>query len=183
LIAEIPMAQTLTHLIEYLDALEHPAQLTGLMTELAELEADWTELTPFIHFSAQTYRRNLIKASRHYNLLVLCWKNGQRSPIHDHVGSNCALRVLKGAMTETLFEFASNGHVKATFSRDVCAGDVVGSMDTDLHQVSNLQADDAELITLHVYSPPLLVMGTYTLHDKERGVEPMYLAFSDAAGI
>ena len=93
------------------------------------------------------------------------------------------MRVLRGTLTETLFEFARNGHVKATFSRDVEVGGVIGSMDIDLHQVSNLQADDADLITLHVYSPPLLSMGTYTLHDRERGVELMYQAFSDAAGI
>jgi cysteine dioxygenase len=114
---------------------------------------------------------------------VLCWRNGQRSPIHDHTGSNCAVRVLRGTMTETLFEFAPNGHVKPTFSRDVPAGTVVGSVDKDMHQVSNLQAGDADLITLHVYAPPLLVMGTYSLHDRERGAEPMYLAFTDAAGI
>ncbi len=177
------MAKSLDELIDYLDRLEGQAPLPRLLAELAELHIDWPRLEPFVLFSRQTYRRNLIKASAHYNLLVLCWRNGQRSPIHDHVGSNCAVRVLRGAMTETIFEFARNGHVKATSSRDVGMGGVVGSMDTDLHQVSNLQADDADLVTLHVYSPPLLTMGTYTLYDKERGVEPMYLAFTDAAGI
>jgi cysteine dioxygenase len=177
------MAKTLTDLIRYLDALEAPPPLGALTKELAELEVDWAALAPHLLYSARTYRRNLVKASRHYNLLVLCWKNGQRSPIHDHTGSSCAVRVLRGTMTETLFEFAANGHVKPTLSRDVPVGSVLGSADKDMHQVSNLQAGDADLITLHVYSPPLLVMGTYSLHDRERGEEPMYLAFTDAAGI
>jgi cysteine dioxygenase len=177
------MAITLNEFIHYLDNLEEQASMPELLQELAEIELDWRQLTPYVLYSRETYRRNLIKAGRWYNLLVLCWKNGQRSPIHDHVGSNCAVRVLEGTMTETLFEFAPNGHVKATFSRDVRAGDVVGSMDADMHQVSNLQAEGANLVTLHAYSPPLLMMGTYTLYDRERGVEPMYLAFSDAAGI
>ncbi len=177
------MAKTLNDLICYLDALEAPPPLAALTRELAELEVDWSALAPHVLFSARAYRRNLVKAGRHYNLLVLCWKNGQRSPIHDHTGSSCAVRVLRGTMTETVFELAANGHVKPTLSRDVPAGEIVGSVDKDMHQVSNLQADDADLITLHVYSPPLLVMGTYSLHDRERGEEPMYLAFSDAAGI
>jgi cysteine dioxygenase len=177
------MATTLTDLIRCLDALEAPPPLAALTKELAELEIDWAALEPHALFSARAYRRNLVKASRHYNLLVLCWKNGQRSPIHDHTGSSCAVRVLKGTMTETLFEFAANGHVKPTLSRDVPVGAVIGSVDKDMHQVSNLQAGDADLITLHVYAPPLLVMGTYSLHDRERGEEPMYLAFTDAAGI
>jgi cysteine dioxygenase len=177
------MAKTLEDLIRCLDALETPPPLAALQRELAELEVDWSAIAPHVLYSARTYRRNLVKASRHYNLLVLCWRNGQRSPIHDHTGSSCAVRVLRGTMTETLFEFAPNGLVMPTLSRDVPAGSVVGSVDKDMHQVSNLQAGDAELITLHVYSPPLLVMGTYSLHDRERGEEPMYLAFTDAAGI
>jgi cysteine dioxygenase len=114
---------------------------------------------------------------------VLCWKNGQRSPIHDHSGSACVVRVLQGKLTETLFEFAPNGHVKASFSRDFAEGSIFGSEDTDLHQVSNLQADDADLVTLHVYAPPLIAMNTYTLHDRTRGQEIWEVDFTNAAGI
>ena len=51
------------------------------------------------------------------------------------------------------------------------------------HQVSTLQAGNAVLVTLHVYSPPLMVMGTYSLMDTSRGEEPMFMEFCDAAGI
>jgi cysteine dioxygenase len=91
--------------------------------------------------------------------------------------------VLRGTMTETLFEFAPHGHVKAILSRDFAEGSVIGSQDDDLHQVSNLQEGDADLVTLHVYSPPLTVMGTYSITDLLRGSEPMLLEFCDAAGI
>ena len=53
---------------------------------------------------------------------MLCWKNGQRSPIHDHTGSSCGVRVLRGTLTETLFELAPNGHVKAVARADFAAG-------------------------------------------------------------
>jgi hypothetical protein len=49
--------------------------------------------------------------------------------------------------------------------------------------VSNVQAGDADLVTLHVYSPPLLTMGTYSLTDRTRGSEAMLTEFIDAAGI
>jgi cysteine dioxygenase len=115
---------------------------------------------------------------------VMCWRNGQRSPIHDHIGSSCAVRVIEGALTETLFDFAPNGHVKPTCSRDLIPGTVFGGEDTDVHQVSNLQAHNADLVTLHIYSPPLQAMGTYSLDSAERGIEMMLMsAFSDAAGI
>jgi len=86
-------------------------------------------------------------------------------------------------MTETRFEFAPNGHVKAVGSSDYAAGSVIGSQDFDLHQVSNLQAGDADLVTLHVYSPALVQMGTYSLTDTSRGVELMMMEFCDASGI
>jgi hypothetical protein len=82
-----------------------------------------------------------------------------------------------------LFEFTPNGHVKAIISRDFPPGSVVASQDSDLHQVSNLQPGMADLVTLHVYTPPLELMGTYSLTDRKRGVEPMFVEFTSAAGI
>jgi cysteine dioxygenase len=126
---------------------------------------------------------SLVRSAPNYHAWVLCWKNGQRSPIHNHSGSACVLRVLRGTLTETLFEMAPNGHVKASFSRDIAEGSLIGSEDTDIHQVSNLQAEDADLVTLHVYTPPLTRMETYSLYDLSRGYEVWEPEFSDAAGI
>ena len=50
-----------------------------------------------------------------------------------------------------------------TGSRDLPAGYLCGSVDEDIHQVSNLQAGGADLVTLHVYSPPLLRMDVFSL--------------------
>jgi cysteine dioxygenase len=176
-------AGSLAGLFQYLDNLEGRAPLVELLAELTQLSADPSELAEFMRFSRQTYARNLVRGGPWYQALVLCWRNGQRSPIHDHAGSSCGVRVLRGVMTETLFEFAPNGHVKAVCSRDFPPGTVIGSEDADMHQVSNLQAGDLDLVTLHVYSPPLVRMGTYSLTDLSRGEELMLLEFSDAAGI
>jgi len=137
----------------------------------------------FLRFSDRGYTRNLMRAGPWYHLLVLCWKNGQRSPIHDHAGSSCAVRVLRGTLTETLFEFAPNGHVKATFSREPAGRSVLCQRGRRHAPGFQPQAGTADLVTLHVYSPPLLVMGTYSLTDLTRGQELMLMEFSDAAGI
>jgi cysteine dioxygenase len=177
------MAHTLQQLFDYLDSLEERAPLRQLVKELSELQVECSELKQHLVFSDQQYARNLVRKGPWYHLLALCWKNGQRSPIHDHAGSSCGVRVLRGVMTETTFTFAPNGHVKAVASRDLQAGGVCGSQDSDMHQVSNLQGGGADLVTLHVYTPPLVWMGTYSLYDTSRGQEPMLLEFSDAAGI
>jgi cysteine dioxygenase len=177
------MAQTLDELFRYLDALRERPALDDLVAQLQELDIDCDDVASFIRFSNQGYARNLIRTGTCYQALALCWKNGQRSPIHDHKGSSCGVRVLRGTATETLFTFAPNGLVKANFSRDLMEGEVCGSQDDDMHQVSNLQPNNADLVTLHVYSPPLKFMGTYSMYDAERGLEPMLIEFADAAGI
>jgi cysteine dioxygenase len=177
------MRDDLRAMFAYLDTLDGRPELRTFTDDLTRFAIDLEDLARFLKFSDRTYARNLVRATPNYHAWVLCWKNGQRSPIHDHSGSACVVRVLRGTLTETLFEFAPNGHVKASFSRDFAEGSIFGSEDTDLHQVSNLQADDADLVTLHVYAPPLVAMNTYTLHDRSRGQEIWEVEFTNAAGI
>jgi cysteine dioxygenase len=177
------MTRALEPLFRYLDRLRGRPPLAELTAAVAGLDVAYEDLAPWAVFSDRGYTRNLVHGGDGYHVLVLCWKNGQRSPIHDHAGSSCCVRVLRGTLTETRFAFAPNGHVKALSSQDYPAGAVISSEDTDLHQVSNLQPGTAELVTLHVYAPPLRFMGTYSLTDRVRGQEPMFVEFCDAAGI
>jgi cysteine dioxygenase len=98
-----------------------------------------------------------------YQALILCWRNGQRSPIHDHKGSSCGVKILQGEATETVFTYAKNGMIIPTVTKEYPVGMSMGSQDADIHQVSNLAADGECLITLHIYSPPLEVMNVYSL--------------------
>lgn len=163
------MGTPLESLFRYLDHLDGRPPLAELRAKVAALDVTPDDLAEFVRFSDAGYQRNLVRAGPGYNVWVMCWKNGQRSPIHDHAASACVVRVLRGTATETWFEFAPNGLVKAVGSRDLSAGGVCATQDDDLHQMSNLQAGDADLVTLHVYVPPLLKMGTYSLTDPARG--------------
>ncbi|MBK8271190.1 MAG: hypothetical protein IPK83_23895 [Planctomycetes bacterium] len=71
-----------------------------------------------------------------------------------------------------------------TRPRELREGQVCGSQDADIHQISNLQPGSADLVTLHVYSPPLMVMGTYSLLDQSVGefADPVF-EFCHGAGI
>ena len=177
------MTNHLTAMFRYLDTLTGHTDVACLIDDLARFDIDLEDVVDYVQFAERGYKRNLLRAGPGYHAWVLCWKNGQRSPIHDHTGSACVVRVLRGVLTETMFELAPNGHIKATFSRDLEEGSLCGSEDTDIHQVSNLQAGNAELVTLHVYTPPLHRMTTYSLHDSNRGFEAWDPVFSDAAGI
>src|SRR5438067_7260986 len=116
------MATKLDTLFHYLDHLEQRASLSELRALLKRLDLTCDDVAGFMRFAEGHYQRNLIRAGPWYHAWALCWKNGQRSPIHDHAGSVCCVRVLRGTATVTLFEKAPNGHIKAAASQDYAPG-------------------------------------------------------------
>jgi cysteine dioxygenase len=159
------MAIFLADLFRRLDAHAGRIPVRELASALADLSISLDDVRAHLLFGADTYRRNLLHAGPSYQALVLCWRNGQRSPIHDHMGSSCGVRVLSGEAVETVFERTRAGMVYAVRSLTHAPGSVCATQDADIHQVSNLAEDGGDLVTLHVYSPPLLNMGTYSLFD------------------
>ena len=151
----------LRELVGYLDSLEERADVGRLNELLGENTATLESLRSFVEFGDKTYRRNLISAGKWHELLCICWRSGQRSPIHDHAQSTCGLKIITGTATETLFESSDCGQIKAVGSTDYTAGHICTSQDADVHQVSNLQAKGTDLVTLHIYSPPIGCMDTY----------------------
>lgn len=162
-------ASKLSKLLHYLDNLTERAPIEELENRLRSLDLTVEDVAPYAQFDKAHYRRNLVRGTPWYHLLVICWKSGQRSPIHNHAESTCGLKVLRGIATETKFETTPSSLVKAVSSRDLRAGHIAASQDADIHQVSNLQADGTDLITLHIYSPPLLRMKTFSLTDRAVG--------------
>lgn len=167
------MSQTMTAkmkpLYDYLDGLTGQADQQKLGAVLGQLDLSVEDLAEFVHFEEGHYARNLLRAGEHYHALLLCWRSGQRTPIHNHPDAVGGIRVIQGTATETLFEWTPSRLLKATHSRDLEAGGVVTLVDPYVHQISNLQAPGEDLITLHVYSPPLLQMDTFSLTDGQVG--------------
>lgn len=167
-----------------LDRSEQRIPLEVLTARLRQVEILEEDIRPYVRFGERTYLRNLVHSGPAYSALLLCWRLGQRSPIHDHRGSSCGVRVIRGTALETRFERSPHGFVYATGSRELPEGSVCGSQDGDMHQVSNLLAPGGDLITLHIYSPPLLVMGEYSLTEPAaREFHDPVVSLCDGAGI
>jgi cysteine dioxygenase len=112
-----------------------------------------------IQIDGGAYVRTLVFERAHAEALVMAWLPGQRSPIHDHGGSACAVRVVSGAALELLYEKRDDGRVVATGERRLTSGDMTSSFDDDIHSFGNAADAPASprdiLVTIHVYSPPL----------------------------
>ncbi|KXZ56539.1 hypothetical protein GPECTOR_1g484 [Gonium pectorale] len=62
---------------------------------------DWQR---FALFNDIHYVRNLVEANEDFELIVICWKAGQVSRVHNHDASHCWLTVLDGDMKEVQYQ-------------------------------------------------------------------------------
>lgn len=157
----VPQAFTLRSLLAALDESNGTPDPEVLERWLQTFHPTESELRPFVRFGRDKYRRNLVSRREHYEVLVLCWSPGQHSPIHDHHGSHCAVAVLSGEATEVRFVRTADERLRAHSIQTLPTGAVTASIDDDLHVVANWAPSHRNLITLHVYSPPLTHMRVY----------------------
>lgn len=111
-----------------------------------------------IHFAPQTYTRNLVCRTLHFDMLVLCWEPDQVTTIHDHAGSLNVTRVHGGTMTSRLFEADRRSAPAKVFvrpaSEERLGRNGLSCVDVDeIHQLANTSAE--RLVTVHVYARPL----------------------------
>lgn len=151
----------LAELIRYLDTITGRVDLAVLSRLLGRLSVTRADLEPACVFGARGYKRNTISESAHYELLAVCWRSGHCTPIHDHRGVSCAFRVVEGNGTEIRFKVTDSGLVCPTVVNGMPPGYVCAADDADIHQVVNMQAPGKDLVTLHIYSPPIRKMRTY----------------------
>ena len=157
-----PVPARLAPLVEYLESLRGRADLDVLSGLLKKADITRKDIEPFCIFGTRGYKRNTISASPWFELLALCWRSGQCSTIHDHAGSSCAFRVIEGQGTEIRFQQTPSGLLCPAVATEMNPGYICAAEDSDIHQVANMQAPGKDLITLHIYSPPIKRMTTYT---------------------
>lgn len=156
------MTSRLNAMFDMLDLHDERVPLYELTREMKAMNITIDDVTPYIHFEPDGYSRNLIRRGPGYEALLLCWSPGQRSPIHDHVGSSCGLIVLKGEAVEQVYEHDGKDHLVPTVVHRYKPGKVCGTQDADIHEIINDSDDD--LITLHIYTPPLGAINIYDPH-------------------
>lgn len=156
-----PAGYGLNGLVERLDRMDGPPAFGALGALLGGVEVSPEELRPHVSFKEGTYARHRVHLGAHAELLVLCWRPGQRTPIHDHAGSYGAVRVLRGVMWETIFEMDEGTGLVYQSAREWTPGHVTGADVPDIHQLGNPDVSGRDLVTLHLYAPPLTSLNVY----------------------
>ncbi len=153
----------LASLVEYLGTLSGRADLKVLERLLMEASVTRAEIEAAVTFGQKGYRRNTIAKTEWFELLALCWRSGHCTPIHDHQGVSCSFRVVEGHGTEIRFTKTPSGMLCPAAINDMPPGYLCSADDADIHQIANMQAPGKDLITLHIYSPPISHMNVYQM--------------------
>ena len=154
-------------LIEILESQQAPPPLEQIYSWLENLNVSSAELQPYIRFKDGNYWRHRVCRNEQIEMLVLCWRPGHRTPIHDHNGSHGAVLVHDGILWETTFAFDPQEGLCYKAARQYSAGEVTGAQVPDIHQLGNPDVSGHGLITLHIYAPPLGVLKTYKVGSPE----------------
>lgn len=149
----------LVPLFAKLDAYDGPIPYERLVEIMQEHPVSAADLGDTIQVDGGAYVRTLVFEREHIEVLVMAWLPGQRSPIHDHAGSGCAVRVVAGTAYERLYAKDDDGFVVPTGDRVLQPVGVTGAFDDEIHSLGNAVAAPAPpssiLVTIHAYSPPL----------------------------
>lgn len=128
------------------------------------------------------YTRNGVDdINKKANLLILVWNPGRGSMIHDHANAHCVVKVLKGHVTETRYDFPEgyNGEdADAEFEPHTMSpksvttfnpGDVSYMSDElGLHRMSNPSSSEVA-VTMHLYTPPYAAKFGCHIYDEKSG--------------
>ena len=152
---------SLPELVSALESQASPPTLKQIFSWLENAEISAADLAPYRGFKDGNYWRHLVCRNEFVEMLVLCWRPGQRTPIHDHNGSHGGVRVCEGTMWETTFTFDPTNGLEYKSAREYTAGAITGSDVPDIHQLGNPDVSEQDMVTIHIYSPPLGVLHTY----------------------
>ena len=168
-----PACRTLAALADRLMSLTAEPSLAEINAWVREVRVERAELEPFVQFKDTCYARRRVVRGEHAELLIICWRPGQRTPIHDHDGSYGTVRVCEGVMWETTFEMEDGRGLAYLTGREWRAGETTAGADIpDIHQIGNPDISGQNLITLHLYAPPLTSLNIYRLGHTDSEFSP-----------
>lgn len=120
------------------------------------IKYDDVDYKQYIKYSDITYQRNYVTSNDLFDIIIISWKAGQKSKIHDHPENGCIMTVLEGKLQECVYANHDSPvflHCKYLSPKEVA------------YKKSNVILHDIKAITntvsLHIYSPPKYITKIY----------------------
>jgi len=137
------------------------ARVTELLEGVRLNPREWGQ---FAVYRKGRYTRTIVGyAPGQFIALMLCWGPGQQSPIHDHAGAHCFMKMLRGELAEERFDWSASGCVEPGPPKQVTELDAASLGNSvhfmhdrlGLHRVRNPSLEEPA-VSLHIYAPPFV---------------------------
>lgn len=148
---------------------------SGVAQFVADAHVRLEALTPYIFWRESSYTRNLIYRDGLFEVMAICWRSGQKTPVHTHNGQLGWMTVVQGEILTHHYRYlrcsapenqnvvgmdclAGADHVELERLETISGADdgrvvTVDKLQT-IHQIENTDQADAGCVSLHVYSKP-----------------------------
>ncbi|MDX1685941.1 MAG: cysteine dioxygenase family protein [Saprospiraceae bacterium] len=125
------------------------------------------EFEPYACWSGEEYTRNCIARTDDYELLLLCWKEGEETPIHCHFGQECWVYAIEGKLEEE--RYAEDGDDIVQVDHSIYEEGSLSYMNDEMgyHLLRNVAPGRS--MSLHLYMNPIDQCTVYD-EDKEKFV-------------
>ncbi|MBL4592711.1 MAG: cysteine dioxygenase family protein [Flavobacteriales bacterium] len=140
--------------------------LNGLIETLKQSEAkDYVKIAQgmnipvsdfdaYAHYKKDSYARNCIVKTAAFELILICWKKGDITPIHGHDNQNCWVYQVCGNITEMRYEKDNEGKLIECNNMQLEPGVLTYMHDSmGYHLLENHTHQNS--MTLHLYMNPI----------------------------
>jgi len=167
LITSVSLDELLAELRAIGDPNRRPEAVDAL---LASACVDEQTLGRHLHFASRRYTRNLVYRDERFELLVLCWDRGVRSPVHGHAGQQCWFIPVAGAFDLEDYRILDGGREpgparleRTLVRRGVGPGALDRrSPDADVHGIA-VARGTRRAVSLNLYARPIDACLVYDL--------------------
>lgn len=112
------------------------------------------ECEEYISWDAKDYTRNCIEHNDDFELILICWKPGDETPIHDHNDQRCWVYQIEGEVVEERFVKDEEGNLLKNHEMILSGGRLTYMHDSmGYHTLSNKTNKNA--FSLHLYIKPV----------------------------
>ncbi|MFT5648489.1 MAG: cysteine dioxygenase [Aureispira sp.] len=121
---------------------------------LKQMNIPISDFEAYASWAKKGYTRNCINRTKEYELILLCWKKGDITPIHGHDGQKCWVYQIEGDITEIRYKKNEADDLIETNKQQLSPGGLTFMNEAmGYHRLIN--NTDGRAMTLHVYVSPI----------------------------
>jgi len=126
-----------------------------------DLKISESEIEHYTSWNESRYTRNCIARNENFELILLCWEEGQKTAIHCHNEQECWVKVIQGKFAEYFYEYDDvNNLMNPTNEGHVGQNEVTTIENSNTyHSLENIYKGRS--LSLHLYMRPIIKCNVY----------------------